>query len=345
MSAIERYTGTVEPRPADHEVSAATLQAIRAGRAEATRRAYATDRESFVAWCAATGRTPVPATAATLAEYTAHLTATPTARGRSASPSSIERALSAISTLHEELDLPKPGRKAAREVLNGYKAKLALAKDPAARPSKATPAVPTALKAMLAGLDRCTLRGKRDAALLLLGFATAARTSELVALDVADIIRTEHGLDTTLYRRKVKLHTENAILYGADPATCLVRAVLAYTETLGRADEPLFVRIDRHGRLAAPMTRGGKPIGDPSGRITPEAAADVIASLADAAKLEGKWSGHSLRRGFATAARRAGHDQLRIGRTGGWADGSKALAGYLEDVDRITDSPLIGIGL
>jgi hypothetical protein len=86
-------------------------------------------------------------------------------------------------------------------------------------------------------------------------------------------------------------------------------------------------------------------LADPSGRMTPETAADVIASLADAAKLEDKWSGHSLRRGFATAARRAGHDQIRIGRTGGWADGSKALAGYMEDGDRVTDSPLIGIGL
>jgi hypothetical protein len=36
---------------------------------------------------------------------------------------------------------------------------------------------------------------------------------------------------------------------------------------------------------------------------------------------------------------------LRIGRAGGWADGSTALAGYMDDVDRITGSPLVGIGL
>ncbi|MCQ6556159.1 hypothetical protein NPS70_23695 [Streptomyces sp. C10-9-1] len=52
-----------------------------------------------------------------------------------------------------------------------------------------------------------------------------------------------------------------------------------------------------------------------------------------------------LRRGFATAARAAGHDPLEIGRQGGWADGSHVLASYLADVDRVKNSPLVGIGL
>jgi hypothetical protein len=36
---------------------------------------------------------------------------------------------------------------------------------------------------------------------------------------------------------------------------------------------------------------------------------------------------------------------LRIGRAGGWSDGSRSLAGYIEDADRVTESPLVGIGL
>jgi hypothetical protein len=50
-----------------------------------------------------------------------------------------------------------------------------------------------------------------------------------------------------------------------------------------------------------------------------------------------------MRRGFATEARRAGHDLERIGRHGGWADGSKALLGYLEEADRWTDNPVSGL--
>lgn len=330
-------------------LSPAAAEAVAAGRADSTWRAYRADREQYVAWCRTLGFAPLPATAEMMAEYTTHLTVTPRPRtGRPAAPSTIERALAAIATMHEEFGATKPPMKAARAVLSGYRQRLALAKDPAARPSKASPAVPTAIRAMLAGLDRDKLIGKRDAALVLLGFATAARVSELVALDIADVVNTDHGLDATLYRRKIKQFTDNAVLYGTDPATCPVRALLAYMEALAekkRTEGPLFVRIDRHDRIAPPLRRYGEPIGDPKGRMTPDAAGDVVARLADRAGLAGNWSGHSLRRGFATAARQAKHDLLRIGRTGGWADGSRALLGYMEEVNRVTDSPLVNIGL
>ena len=162
------------------------------------------------------------------------------------------------------------------------------------------------------------------------------------------VVEAEHGLDVTLYRRKTKKHTVSTVLYGTDPATCPVRAVRAYVEQLhaaGRTDGPLLVRINRHGRIAPPMLRRGKPIGDPAGRLTAEACADVVERLADRAGLTGDWSGHSLRRGFATAARLAGHDLVRIADAGGWDRGSKALLRYLDEVDRVTASPLVGIGL
>ncbi|MFE7429040.1 tyrosine-type recombinase/integrase [Streptomyces sp. NPDC057545] len=79
--------------------------------------------------------------------------------------------------------------------------------------------------------------------------------------------------------------------------------------------------------------------------MTAEAAAEVIERPAVAAGLSGGWSGHSLRRGFATAARAAGHDPLEIARAGGWVDGSRVLARYMDDVDRVKNSPLVGIGL
>lgn len=333
----------------DTQVSPAAAAAIVESRPESTRRAYVTDRDAFTAWCDDVGRTPLPATAETIAEYAHHLTVTTRPRaGRPASPASIDRAMAAVTTWHDEHSLTKPSMKGARAVINGYKARLAKAKDPAAQPRKASPAVPDTIRAMLAHVDRTTLTGKRDAALVLLGFATAARVSEIVSFDIADVMRTDHGLDTAIYRRKIKAFTQNAILYGTDPNTCPVRALDAYTAALadvGRTEGPLFIRIDRHGRIAPPIRQRGHLVGDPQGRLSPTAAGQVVARLADAAGLEGPWSGHSLRRGFATAARLAGHDMLRIGRTGGWADGSRALAGYIEDVDRVTGSPLVGIGL
>ncbi|MFC9949973.1 tyrosine-type recombinase/integrase [Streptomyces prasinus] len=333
----------------DRHLSPETAAAIAASVAASTRRAYGADREAFAAWCATEGRTAVPASAETMAEWVRHLTVTLRPRtGRPAGPSTIERALSAVTSWHEEQSLPKPTMRGARAVLNAYKDRLAQEKAAAAQPKQATAALPAQIRAMLTGVDRAALAGQRNAALVLLGFATAARVSELVALDLAAVVETEHGYDVTVYRKKVRKHTTNAILYGTDPATCPVRALRAYRAALadaGRTEGPLFVRVDRWGRLAPPLTRNGLPIGDPAGRMTAEAAAEVIERLADAAGLSGDWSGHSLRRGFATAARAAGHDPLEIARAGGWADGSRVLARYMDDVDRVKNSPLVGIGL
>ncbi|MFD9496869.1 tyrosine-type recombinase/integrase [Streptomyces sp. NPDC060005] len=333
----------------DRHLSPETIAAIQASVAESTRRAYGSDRAAFSTWCAAEDRTTVPASGETMAEWVRHLTVTPRERtGRPAGPSTIERAMSAVSSWHEEQGRPKPNMRGARAVLNAYKDQLAVDKAEAAQARQATAALPPQIRAMLADVDRTTLAGMRNAALVLIGFATAARVSELAALDLAAATETDHGYDVTLYRKKVRKHTPNPILYGTDPATCPVRALRAYLAALaaaGRTDGPLFVRIDRWDRIAPPLTRRGHPIGDPSGRMTAEAAAEVIERLAVAANLSGDWSGHSLRRGFATAARAAGHDPLEIARAGGWVDGSRVLARYMDDVDRVKNSPLIGIGL
>jgi integrase len=318
-------------------------------RSESTRRAYAGAREAYAQWCEDNKLRPVPAAPNTLANYLRHIISLPVGKNaRRCSVSKLELTLSAILTWHTDQRYPKPLTEDARAVINGYRKWLAENKQPAATPKRATPAVPASLRTMLASIDRTTLKGKRDAALLLFGFATAARASELVSVNIGDLQRTDDGLDITLYRKKVKRHTDNVVLYGTDPSTCPVRAVDAYVRALaahGIESGPLFVRIDRHGRVAAPMHRRGKVIGDPEGRLTPAAVEDVVNKLAAVVELEGKWTSHSLRRGFATAARRAGHDLVRIGRTGGWKDGSESLLKYLEDVDRVTDSPLVGIGL
>ncbi|MFI1294390.1 tyrosine-type recombinase/integrase [Streptomyces sp. NPDC020792] len=333
-------------RRPSRQLTPAARQAVADGIPASTRRAYSADLAVFTAWCASVGRRPLPATPETVTEYAAHLTLTPSPRtGRPLAHSSIERALAAIRTAHQAANLPTPQTKGARKVLAGYRERLALTRDPVARPRRAAPATPDALRAMLAALDRTTLAGKRDAALLL-GYACAARVSELAALDRADVVETEDGLVVSVYRRKLKRHDEVAVPYGANPATCPVRAaraLLAALDTEGRIAGPLFVRIDRHRRIVPPMTRHGRPIGDPAGRITPTAAAAVVTRAAQAAGFEGKWTGHSLRRGFATAARRAGHTLERIGRHGGWADGSRALLGYLEEGDRWERNPVAGL--
>lgn len=334
-------------------LSPTAIAAVTAGIPANTSRAYTGDWVRFTAWCTATARTALPTDADALTEYATFLMTAGKA------PSTIERALSSIAVAHTAAGLPKAATTGARTVLRGYADQRARSTDPVTRPRRAAPATPAALRQMVCALDRSTAAGQRDAAVLLLGFALAARRSELVLLNLTDITETAEGLEVRLYRPKAARTDPVAVPYGANPDTCPVRATRAWRHRLaaaGRETGPLFIRIDRHGRLAHPLHRHGRPIGAPDGRLTGEAIANIVARAAAQARLDRapdqllpaappRWSGHSLRRGFATAARRAGHDLLRIGRHGGWADGSRALLGYLEDADRWTDNPLIGVGL
>ena len=113
---------------------------------------------------------------------------------------------------------------------------------------------------------------------------------------------------------------------------------------LGRRSGPLFVRLNQHGQLVTSLTRDGVPIGDPTGRMRPQAIGQVVGRKATVAGLPGQQTGHELRRGMATSARRASNDKIRIARGGGgWADDSSALDGYMEDADRWEDNPLKGV--
>ncbi len=69
------------------------------------------------------------------------------------------------------------------------------------RRARKAPALPDSLRAMM-GLCPPTLAGKRDRALLLMGFAGAFRRSELVVLEAADIEEVDAGLKVTLRRSK-----------------------------------------------------------------------------------------------------------------------------------------------
>ncbi|MFI7049140.1 tyrosine-type recombinase/integrase [Streptosporangium sandarakinum] len=347
---------TAGPAPAgptgrDHQLSPAAAAAIERGVPAATRAAYAGDWTRFAAWCAEVGRTALPATPATMAEYATHL-----AYDRHRAPDTIRRALSAIRTMHALAEHAKPDLTAARKVVAGYTDHLIRTGDAKAEPHRAAAADTDALRALLAACDRTTAVGQRDAALLLLGYKGAARESELVAVNIEHLTSHPRGLEVRLYRGKTKRLQRLAIKHskhGTGPCDdlCPVRALTTWAATLrtdGRTRGPLFVRIDQHGNLGVAMTRRGRPIGDPDGRLSVRAIDGIIAGAARRAGLsadhaEGlrrQWSGHSLRRGFATAARAAGADPLIIARTGGWVDGSQTLWRYFEEVDRWADSPL-----
>ncbi|WP_158712419.1 integrase [Streptomyces sp. NRRL F-5135] len=324
---------------------------VKAGITEGTRDGYEGDMRRFAEWCATVGRRPMPAAPQTVTEYLSYLKRTPRARtGKPYGPRSMDRIIAAIRSAHRAAGHKPPDTMGARKVVLGYREQLAQAKDPAAAPRKASPADREVIRRALRELDRSSLPGKRDAAVMLLGHAVASRGSELKPLDWPGSFTElpDGGLRVMVYRKKRKMWQPVDVPLDPDPELCTVRAVRELVAGLadnGHAEGPLFVRMDRWGYLNPPMQRGGEPIGDPDGRMTVEALSDIVQRSIERTGLPGRWRSHSTRRGFVKSSRKAKVDLVRIGRHGGWDDKSKALIGYVDEEDAAGElNPLAQMG-
>jgi len=262
----------------------------RLSRATNTQRAYRADWADFSAWCAGHGQPALPATPQTVLLYL-------TDAAQRCKVSTLQRRLTTISQAHKAERHPSPtGDPAVRAVWAGIKRTKGTAQH------GKTAAVTEDLRRMVRALPQTSTIGRRNRALLLLGFAGAFRRSELVGLDIADVVVTGDGLVVTL--RRSKTDQEGAgrtvgIPYGSDPTTCPVRATTGWIAAAGLTAGPLFRSITRHGKV--------------QGRLSDWAVAQVVKAAATGAGLDPTlYAGHSLRAGLATAAAQAGVSERAI---------------------------------
>lgn len=271
-----------------------------------TRKAYASDWKHFSAWCRRQGLTPLPPNPQVVGLYItacASGTASGTAvrGGKPNAVSTIERRLSAIGWNYTQrgLVLDRSDR-AIATVLAGIR------NTHAAPPLQKEAVLPEQMIAMLETLDRGTLRGLRDRAMLLIGFAGGLRRSEIVGLDVGrDQTEDGHGwveiLDKgmLLSLRSKTGWREIEIGRGTSDATCPVVALQTWLKLAKIAHGPLFRRV----------TSKGKDVG--SGRLVDKQVARLVKRVALAAGVrpelteferQEKFSGHSLRAGLASSA-------------------------------------------
>ncbi|TDG16367.1 site-specific integrase [Paracraurococcus ruber] len=158
---------------------------------------------------------------------------------------------------------------------------------------------------MVATCDDAQL-GLRDRALLLVGFAGVFHRSELVALQVADVIEVESGLRVTIRRSKGDQEGAGQLIgvMHTGTSTCPAVALAAWRDAAAIADGPLFRSVDRHGR-----------IGD---SLSDKAVALVVKRRAKLAGLDrADFFGHSLRAGLATSGAAHGHEECDIQRQAG----------------------------
>lgn len=251
MSQDHQLRRDDERQPADDlAVSDQVRRYVTAARADSTRAAYAADLRHFAGWCERAGRTWLPASPATVAEYLA-------SHAEIYKPATLQRRVTAISQAHQAAGQDNPTSHAGvRQTLQGIRRSVAVTDPDRARRSAARALSVEELRAMVADTPD-DLVGLRDRALLLLGFAGGFRRSELVAIRVGDAATVAEGLVVTLGRSKTDQEGHGrrvGIPFGQHRITCPVRAVAAWQAAARVASGPLLRSVDRHGNVGDALT-------------------------------------------------------------------------------------------
>jgi len=267
-----------------------------------TRRAYASDWKHFSSWCRRQNLSPLPPDPQVVGLYITACASGAAERGvKPNTVSTIERRLSAIgwNAVQRGMVLDRKDR-AIATVMAGIRNKHA------APPRQKEALLPEDLIAMLETVDRGTLRGMRDRAMLLIGFAGGLRRSEITGLDLARD-QTEDGRGWIEVLDKGLLITlrgktgwrEVEVGRGSSDATCPVNATETWIKFAKLAKGPLFRRVTGKGKNVGPDRLNDQEIARLVKRTALAAGVRGDLSEADREKLFG---GHSLRAGLASSA-------------------------------------------
>ncbi|KUP94053.1 tyrosine-type recombinase/integrase [Tritonibacter horizontis] len=271
----------------------------RAAASENTLKAYKADWAHFARWCRLKGCDPLPPSPAIVGLYLADLAA-PTGKTPPLSPSTIDRRLSGLCWNYAQrgFTLDRKNRHIAT-VLAGIKRKHA-------RPPVQKEAILAEdILAMVATLPY-DLRGLRDRAILLLGYAGGLRRSEIVSLDV-------HKDDTPDSGGWIEIFDKGALLTlnaktgwreveigrGSKDQTCPVHALEQWLHFVKIDFGPIFVGTSRDGMKAMNTRLNDKHVARLIKRTVLDAG--IRSDLPEKERLA-LFSGHSLRAGLASSA-------------------------------------------
>jgi len=310
---------SVEPTAAGQAALDIAQALARRAAAPATLRAYKADWTHYAAWCAEHGFVPVPAAPATVGAYLASL-------ADSHAPSTIRRRLAALGKMHRFNDLP--WNTAHRDIQGPLQGLLRTHGRPVQKAAALTLAM---LRQLLATCDR-SARGRRDRALLLIGFAGALRRSELVALQIEDVAVTASGLRLRIARGKTDPAGQGAevgLPRGRHAETCPMRALDDWQAVARRKAGPVFRRISAADRIG-------------EAALHPDAVRRILAYRAGLAGLQAegfeRLSAHALRVGFISEAYAQGVRDEDIMRHTRHRD-LRTMRGYVQRAGLVDDSP------
>jgi site-specific recombinase XerD len=267
---------------------------------ESTVRGYSADWNSFAEWCGDNELSCLPASADTVAMYVTSLL------DGGKKVSTALHHLAAITDSHRRAGKPVPAMTKARRAARKIK------KTRLEQPARKAAMSPENLLAVSLACDATTARGARDRAVVVLGFASGMRRSELGRLLVSDVKFGPLGHIDLLIRRSKTDQAGAGRSVGVWPGqreeTDPFRVLQAWIGHRGNWDGPLLCEIFPEQSMNVQATSG----------LSGNSIAKIIKTAVSRAGLDpAPYAGHSLRSGFVTSAIDLGRNELEIAKVTG----------------------------
>tara|TARA_B100000989_G_scaffold89332_3_gene64627 strand:- start:760 stop:1677 length:918 start_codon:yes stop_codon:yes gene_type:complete len=259
-----------------------TVQNLKNSKSLNTTRAYQSDFKDFSLFCSKNGFQSMPTLPKILSLYLTELSKT-------CKYSTLKRRLASIGMLHKikgyYIDIKHP---VIVENLMGIKRKNG------SNQKGKKPLLISHLKLLINVIDKSSendIRKIRDKAILLIGFAGGFRRSELVNIEKDDIEFVDKGVKIFVKRSKTDQSGEGmikAIPYFNDTNFCPVIALKKWINISRNIEDKIF-------------------------NISDKSVALILKKYVNIAGLDSnKYSGHSLRSGFATSTAESGAEERNI---------------------------------
>jgi site-specific recombinase XerD len=292
-----------------------TLNNIKSSKSLNTIKAYKSDFKDFSNFCKKNNFKSLPADPKIVSFYITHLSS-------NSKVSTLKRRLASISVIHKVkglyIDIKHP---LIIENLMGIKRKLGVFQ------KSKKPILINELKEIIKTIEtteKNEIKKIRNKALILIGFSGGFRRSELVNLKLDDLEFTKEGLKIFIQRSKTDQSGEGmtkAITYFKDKNFCPVTSIKNWIEIIKNKKNSLI--FDISDKLVAVLIK----------KYLQKAGFDNT-----------KYSGHSLRSGFATVAADHGADEKSIMNMTGHKS-SSMVRRYIKETNLFKNNPLNKISL
>jgi integrase/recombinase XerD len=284
----------------------ASLKRLEGAYADGTLRAYYADIQAYETWCEQKHYSLFPAKPKHIAEFIKH-------EADRCSAATIKRRLAAIGKTHRLMKLDNP--------VSDEDVKLALRRElrkKSTRPKQALGMTREIRDRLIRACDN-SLAGKRDKAIIALGYDTLSRRSEIVSIEVEDVSMAARGAKVIIRRSK---NDQLGIGRIAHISPKSLKIVKNWLKAADLTEGPIFRGI-RHNKIA-------------DCGLHPHSISRIIKLAAERSGLSQgeveKLSGHSMRIGAEQDMMTAGLDILPIMAAGGWKT-TNVVARYIENAD------------